>query len=250
MLSLTIVTVAYNNEETIVNCLESVSSQQVDFEHLVIDGLSTDQTVSIARQYSDSRVKIISEPDQGIYDAMNKGIKLATGEVIGILNADDFYSSPTVLDKVAALFGDPSIDAVYGDLLYVDNQDTDHVIRYWKSGAYHPKKFYWGWMPPHPVFFVRRTVYEKFGLFNLQLGSAADYEIMLRFLLRHQVGVTYLPEILVKMRVGGASNAGLSNRLKANRMDRKAWEVNGLRPYPWTLSMKPVRKIGQWFSRP
>jgi glycosyltransferase len=124
------------------------------------------------------------------------------------------------------------------------------IVRYWCSGTFQPQKFYWGWMPPHPTFYLRRSVYEKYGLFNLELGSAADYEIMLRFLLKHRIRVAYIPEVMVHMRTGGTSNASVGNRLRANRMDRKAWEVNGLRPYPWTLPAKPLRKIPQWFVRP
>ena len=122
-------------------------------------------------------------------------------------------------------------------------------MRHWKSGTFTPGKFYWGWMPPHPTFFVQREVYQRHGLFNLELGSAADYEIMLRFLVKHQLSATYIPEVLVKMRTGGVSNASFANRLAANRMDRKAWDVNNLRPYPWTIIMKPVRKISQWFLK-
>jgi glycosyltransferase involved in cell wall biosynthesis len=192
---------------------------------------------------------IVSESDQGIYDAMNKGIRLAQGDIVGILNADDFYASSDILAKVAAIFADPAIDACYGDLVYMDSTDTGKVVRYWRSGAFSPRKFYWGWMPPHPTFFVRRWVYERFGLFNLDLGSAADYELMLRFLVKHQINVAYIPEVLVKMRTGGVSNVSLQNRLKANRMDRKAWTINALKPYPWTLWLKPLRKIGQWVKR-
>ena len=124
------------------------------------------------------------------------------------------------------------------------------IVRYWRSGEFDARKFYWGWMPPHPTFFVRRSVYERYGYFNLEMGTEADYELMLRFLVKHGVSSEYLPEIIVKMRSGGASNVTLGSRLRANRMDRKAWEVNGLAPYPWTLLMKPLRKVGQWVSRP
>ena len=175
---------------------------------------------------------------------------MATGEVIGILNADDYYSDNTILSRVSEVFTDPDVQACYGDLVYVDSKDTSKVKRYWRAGDFAPKKFYSGWMPPHPTFFVRSSVYEKYGLFNLDLGSAADYEIMLRFLLKHQINVAYLPMVMVHMRTGGVSNASVSNRLAANRMDRKAWEVNDLNPYPWTLYAKPLRKVGQWFVKP
>lgn len=167
--------------------------------------------------------------------------------MIGILNSDDYYASHDVLTMVSNTFENDSIDACYGDLVYIDSKDTRKITRNWKSGSFHPRKFYWGWMPPHPTFFVRRSIYEKYGVFNLFLGSAADYELMLRFLGKHRISTVYIPKVLVKMRSGGTSNVSLKNRLKANRMDRKAWEVNGLKPYPWTIYMKPLRKIPQYF---
>lgn len=218
----------------------------MEVEHILIDGGSTDTTLRIADSYQHHLSSVISEPDAGIYDAMNKGIGLATGEVIGILNADDFYPSDDVLSRVAEVFSDESVDACYGDLIYVDGEDINKVKRDWQAGEFDRKKFYQGWMPPHPTFFVRASVYEKFGLFNLELGSAADYEIMLRFLLKHEVNAVYLPMVLVHMRTGGVSNSSVLNRLAANRMDRKAWVVNGLTPKFWTLYAKPLSKIGQW----
>ena len=184
-----------------------------------------------------------------MYDALNKGVGLATGDVIGILNADDFYFSKDTLSKVLDAFSDEDVDAVYGDLVYVGRNNTEKVVRTWRSGEYRPRKFYQGWMPPHPTFFLRRRMYEKYGLFNPELGTAADYELMLRMLLKHGIQATYIPEVLVKMRTGGMSNQSLKNRLKANLMDRKAWTVNDLSPYPWTLWMKPIRKIGQWVNK-
>ena len=172
-----------------------------------------------------------------------------TGDVIGILNADDFYPSPEILEKVTEVFQKDNIDSCYGDLMYVDSENTDKVIRYWQSGPYNINKFYQGWMPPHPTFFLRRSVYEKHGFFNLNLGSAADYEMMLRLFLKHRISTTYIPEVFVKMRVGGVSNASLKSRIHANRMDRRAWQVNGLKPYPWTLLFKPLRKVNQFFVR-
>ena len=228
--------------------LDSVRNQGVDVEHILVDVGSTDATLDIADSNKANLAKIVSEPDQGIYDAMNKGIRMATGEVIGILNADDYYPSNTVLSRVQEVFSNKDVDACYGDLVYVDSQQTNKVKRYWRAGKFDRKKFYQGWMPPHPTFFVRALVYEKYGLFNLDLGSAADYEIMLRFLLKHEINVAYLPMVMVHMRTGGVSNASVSNRLAANRMDRKAWKVNDLQPYPWTLYAKPLRKIGQWWS--
>lgn len=264
---ITIITATYNAAATLPDNLACIQQQSVPVEHLLIDGASTDTTLDIIKDYcsaSSHLTRYISEPDNGIYDAMNKGIALATGEIIGILNADDLYTSAEVLAKVEEVFEDLQVGVCYGDLVYVTEDHGNgrsalgsgkdnaqfNVIRYWKSGSFHPSNFYWGWMPPHPTFFVRRSVYEKHGLFNLDLGSAADYEIMLRFLLRHQVKAAYIPEVLVNMRVGGVSNASVGNRLSANRNDRKAWKINDLQPYPWTLLMKPARKIAQWFLRP
>jgi glycosyltransferase involved in cell wall biosynthesis len=249
MTRISIITVTYNAAEHLRDCLDCVRAQEVDVEHIVMDGESTDGTLAILEEYREHLAHVISEQDKGMYDAANKGIQLASGEVIGMLNADDFYLSRDTLSKVAAAFEDETVDAVYGDLVYVDREDTGKVVRVWRSGEFHPRKFYRGWMPPHPTFFVRRRVYEQYGLFNLGLGTAADYELMLRFLLKHGINAAYIPEVLVKMRSGGMSNESLQNRLRANRMDREAWRVNDLRPHPWTILMKPVRKIGQWLYK-
>jgi glycosyltransferase len=249
-LKISIITAVYNSAGTIGDCLVSVKQQTYPaIEHIVIDGASTHNTLEIVRDIS-PHARVVSEPDKGIYDALNKGVRMASGDVIGILHADDLFAGPDILTKVQACLSSNGADACYGDLLYVARGDTTKIIRYWRSGQYHPRSFYWGWMPPHPTFFVKRAVYEKYGLFNLAMGSAADYELMLRFLVKQRVRVAYIPEVLVKMRVGGTSNASLANRIRANRNDRKAWEVNGLRPYPWTLLFKPLRKIPQYFMRP
>lgn len=250
MPKISIITVSYNAAETIGDCLESVASQTERVEHILIDGGSTDNTLLIAEGAPYTLSAIVSEPDNGVYDAMNKGIRIASGDIIGILNADDIYYDKESVARVAEAFESSDADVCYADLVYVEQHDIGRVTRYWKSGSFAPEKFYSGWMPPHPTFFVRRTLYERYGLFRLDLGSAADYELMLRLLVKHRATAAYIPELLVRMRAGGVSNTSLNNRLAANRMDRRAWEVNGLRPYPWTLLMKPVRKLGQWFMRP
>lgn len=263
-MTISIITASYNASATIADCLRSVASQSRVAEHIIIDGASSDGTQEIVRRISPS-ARLVSEPDNGIYHAMNKGIGLAGGEVVGILNADDFYASSQVLEKVLRAFEDPTVMSCYGDLEYVaspaeeaDNEQQGfpsrpvpeyNVVRYWRSGIFSHNSFYWGWMPPHPTFFVRRSVYERFGSFNLDLGSAADYELMLRLLLKEQITTTYIPEVLVKMRTGGISNRTLAARLKANRMDRRAWKINGLTPLPWTMLCKPARKVIQYFFR-
>lgn len=247
---ISLITVTYNASETLISCLESVSSQTLIPEHLIIDGRSTDSTLHIARTYSGHSLHIHSETDKGMYDAMNKGIRISSGEIIGILNADDLYPYPQILEMVSNIFKNPNIDACYGDLLYVNRTNLNKVIRYWRAGSLNSNSFLWGWMPPHPTFFVRRSIYERYGQFNLELGSAADYELMLRLMFKQKINTDYIPEILIKMRTGGVSNLSLQNRIAAHKMDRKAWAVNGLKPYPWTLWLKPFRKLGQWINRP
>jgi glycosyltransferase involved in cell wall biosynthesis len=225
----------------------SISQQSVRAEHIIIDGGSTDGTAKLLEKWSDKLATVVSEHDQGPYDGMNKGIGCAQSEVVGVLNADDFYPNDCVLKYVAEVFSDPRVQACYGDLNYVAAEDTYNVVREWRSGEFEPEDFLYGWMPPHPTFFVRRNVYEELGLYRLDLGSAADYELMLRFLFKHRIRTAYIPKVLVHMRTGGKSNASLFNRLRANRNDKKAWEVNGLKPRPWTFVAKPLRKVGQWF---
>ena len=247
--SISIVTATLNAVSTLDVCLKSLKDQTLPFEHIVVDGKSRDGTLELLQEYGSQISCLISERDNGIYDAMNKGIGLASGDVIGILNADDYYADSRVLEKIAGVFEDKRIDSCYGDLDYVHRQNTSRTVRRWRAGEFQKIRFYYGWMPPHPTFFVRRWVYEKFGNFNLKLGSAADYELMLRFLLKNNITSVYIPEALVKMRVGGRSNASIKNRLIANRYDRIAWKINGLKPYPWTLTLKPFRKIGQYLVK-
>lgn len=250
MLSLTIITVTLNNRDSVGATICSVLSQSYGaVEYILIDGGSTDGTLEILDSYRDKVTTIISEPDNGIYDAMNKGLRLASGDVIGILNADDIYATNDMLARVASIFETSGVDACYGDLAYISAQDTDHFVRFWKAGDYTRRKLYYGWMPPHPTFFVRKSCYTDFGVYRTDMGSAADYELMLRYLLCHNINMVYIPDVLVKMRTGGTSNASLFNRLNAHLMDWRAWYINGLQPYPWTLPLKPLRKLHQWFAK-
>jgi len=249
-MKISIITVSLNSAENIADCIKSVVSQDYqDFEYILIDGGSSDGTIEIINKWRTRDSIVLSEADSGFYDALNKGIGMASGDVIGILNADDVYANDRVLKKVAVCLEEGMVDSCYGDLVYVDPIDSGHVRRYWRAGNYSAKSFLQGWMPPHPTFFVRSKVYQRYGGFNLELGTAADYELMLRFLARYKITTSYIPEVLVKMRMGGQSNATLLRRLAANRMDRKAWQVNGLKPCPWTLLLKPLSKIGQYFFR-
>jgi glycosyltransferase len=210
--------------------------------------LSVDNTLDIVKAFSHV-ARVESGKDKGIYDAMNKGLRLATGEVVGILNSDDFYTDAGVLKRVMAAFEDQFVDVVYGDLQYVKQNDVHVITRTWKSGQYKRRNFYYGWMPPHPTFFVRRKIYEEVGFFNTDLRSAADYEMMLRILVKHNAKACYVPGIMVKMRAGGMSNASVKNRLQANREDRRAWDLNNLKPFFFTTWLKPVRKIIQFITR-
>lgn len=247
-MKVSIITVTYNSVATVEQTLRSVIGQAFDnIEYIIIDGASTDGTLEIINKYKSNISKIVSEKDKGLYDALNKGIKLATGDVIGILHSDDFYIHNNVLRDYVNVFEKQKCDAVYSDLYYVKAEDTNKIVRKWKSGMYKPGAFLNGWMPPHPTFFVKKTVYEKHGLFNTSFKTAADYELMLRFIHKYNIHLAYLPEYTVKMRVGGKSNASVKNRVNANLEDRKAWEVNELKPRFYTLYLKPLRKILQFF---
>jgi len=250
-MKVSIITAVYNGVETIEGCIKSVVGQNYpDIEHIIIDGGSTDGTLDVIKKYGDSIAKVISEPDSGIYDAMNKGIKLATGDVIGFLNSDDFYASNEVLEKVADVFRKYDVDSCYGDLVYVDKNITTKVIRYWKSGEYKMDLFRYGWMPPHPTFFARKMIYDKFGCFNTNFKIASDYELMLRFLERYKISVMYIPEVLVKMRLGGKSNRSIKNIFFQSLEDYRAWTINGLKGRLRAVLLKKLRKTLQFIFKP
>ncbi|MCE7995850.1 MAG: glycosyltransferase [Roseivirga sp.] len=242
-----IITVVYNGERFIKSAIESVLNQNYgDIEHIVIDGDSSDGTMEIINRYKDKISTIVSEPDKGLYDAMNKGLSHCTGEIVGILNADDFYKDSGVISRVVECFKEKNTQSIYGDLIYVDQTAINKVKRYWKGGIYKRSKFLFGWMPPYPTFFVKREVYDQFGNFNIELKSAADYEFMLRVLYKHEISSYYLNETLTIMREGGLSNSSISNRLRGNSEDFIAWKINDIKPFFFTRFLKPLRKLKQF----
>jgi glycosyltransferase involved in cell wall biosynthesis len=226
-MKVSIVTVTLNNAEYTEDCIKSVISQDYkDIEYIIIDGGSRDGTIEIIKRYEDKIAKWISEPDQGIYDAMNKGIRMASGEVVGILNSDDMYYNPSVLKKVKTIMDNPTTDACYGDLIYVERNNINSVVRYWKSSQYENTLLKKGWILPHPTFFVRKNIYEKYGVFDLTYPLAADYELIVRFLSKFKIRAKYIPEIMIKMRSGGVTNKSLINICKQNMEILNALQKN------------------------
>ena len=244
-MKISIVTVCYNAASTIADAIKSVASQTYsDIEYIVVDGASKDGTQDVIKQHEDGITTFVSEPDKGIYDAYNKGIALATGDVIGFINADDFYANDNVIARVAECFSDPSVEVVYGDLCYVKQDQPDEIVRYWKSSEYKPGKFGRGWVPPHPTFFVRSGIYKcPNGGYDTNYKLAADMEMITRCMVVNQTKNIYLPEVLVKMRLGGATNQSVSNIIDQNREILQAFKKNGVKT---TL---PRFLIGKFFSR-
>lgn len=245
-MKISIITVCFNASKTIEQAVKSVLDQNYpNLEYIIVDGASTDGTKEILAKYPAIN-KIISEPDKGIYDAMNKGIKAATGEVVGILNADDFYIDNNVLFDIAALFRDKEVEAGYANLEYVQSENVQKVVRRWKSGEYRPGMFNWGWMPPHPTFFARRELFQKLGNYVSSFSIAADYELMLRFMHLHKLNVSYLPRTIVRMRTGGKSGSSIENRLLSSKEDVLAWKINHLKPPKFLALKKKIRKLSQF----
>lgn len=248
-MKISIVTVTYNAERFLENCIASVVSQKfANIEYIIIDGASTDSTLHIVSRFNDKITKIVSEKDNGMYDALNKGIKMATGDVVGLLNADDFFADNEVVGEIADAFLQSGADVLYGDLWYVDQNNPDKVLRRWKSKPYHHDMFQWGWMPAHPTFYAKRELFEQLGYYRLDMGSAADYELMIRFMHKFKSKAVYLPKLMVKMRAGGMSNSSVEARLKANQADLEAMKINGIRFPKLAAFLKPVRKIPQFLG--
>ena len=248
-MKVSIITVTFNSARYLPQCIESILHQDYPhIEYIVVDGASTDDTLSIIEQYSPGIDKWVSEKDSGMYDAINKGLRLATGDVVGILNSDDILASPSVISKIVGCFRENGVDSLYGDLVYVDGDDTTKVHRYWKGCPYNRNAFQWGWMPAHPTFYVRRERVEQLGGYLTHFFTAADFEFMTRYLYKHRISSCYLPELIVRMRKGGMSNGTLKKRLRANRRDYLALKRNGV-PFPLFASLlKPVRKLPQYIK--
>lgn len=246
-MKISIITVGYNCKDTVASAMDSVLSQVgTNLDYVVVDGASADGTLDIVKSYGAKVSKLISEPDKGIYDAMNKGIKMASGDAIGILNSDDMYVDDKVLNDVVETFERTGADAVYGDLVYVDEADVDKVVRYWKSGAFMPGSFRKGWHPAHPALFVRKEIYEKYGVFDTSFDISADFELMLRFFEKHGIKTAYLPRVLVKMRVGGESNRSLANIIKGNINILRAFWKNGIFVTPFYTLRRAWAKMRQF----
>jgi glycosyltransferase len=249
-MKITVITVCYNSASTIVDTVRSIAAQtHADIEHLVIDGGSTDATLELIAEHAAGTARVVSEPDDGIYDAMNKGLRLATGELIGFLNSDDLFATPDALAAVARAAAAQGADAVYGNITYFNPARANPLVRYWHAGSYAHAKLRLGWMPPHPSLYVRRAVFDRVGMFDAKLRIAGDYEFMLRLFSQPALRVAYVPEVLVDMRVGGASQRSLHALLQKSREDLLALRrhrVGGV----FALLCKNLRKVPMFFARP
>lgn len=249
-MKISIITVSFNSAATIVDCINSVNKQTHNkIEHIIIDGDSKDNTIELINSIQNRVSTIISEPDKGIYDAMNKGIALATGDIIGILNSDDFLASPYVLENIIQTFEKENCDAVYGNLDFVSSDNSNKIIRHWKSSPFKKGSFAKGWHPPHPTFYVKRKIYEKYGMFDTSLNVSADFELMLRFIEKHQIKVHYIDETIVKMRYGGESTGSLAKIFMGNSNIIKAFKKNGIKVSPLYPLIRLLPKLKQFLIK-
>ena len=246
-MKVTIITVTLNSAKFLEDCIQSVIKQDYkDIEHLVIDGGSTDGTLAIIEKYTGHIARWVSEKDKGMYDAVNKGMRMAGGDIIGTLNSDDVLASPDVISTIVAGFEQQAVDAVYGDLVYVDPLNIEKVIRVWKGLPYKRSRFRYGWMPAHPTFYFRKELLDHLGYYETHYYTAADYEFMVRYLFYFRVSACYIPKLMVKMRAGGVSNISIHNWLRANRRDYLAMKRNRI-PFPLVTSLlKPLIKLRQF----
>jgi glycosyltransferase len=244
-LKVSIITAVYNAETTIEDCIKSVCTQTCpDIEHIIIDGGSTDRTLDIVRENETHISKCVSGKDNGVYDAMNKGLDFASGQIIAFLNADDFYASGTIVSEIVGFMQKNCFDAVYGDLVYIARNDSEKIVRYWQPGKFKPGAFRRGWAPPHPTFFCKKEIYDEYGCFNDNFQVAADFELMLRFLERYKIKAGYLPKIFVKMRTGGKANI-IRGIIRGNSEIIRSFKMNNLSISPNFFICKPITKVMQ-----
>lgn len=245
-----VITICYNSESTIADTINSVLEQDYPhIEYIVIDGNSTDSTADIVRSYGEKITKFITEKDEGIYDAMNKGLKAATGNIIGFINSDDVLNSNDCISKIAGAFQSSDADVVYGDKLYVSPANPQRTVRFWKAGEFDRNNYKKGWMTPHLSTYIKKACYDKYGHFRTDFKIAADYELMLRIIYKHKAKAIYLPITIAKMRAGGVSNSSLKNVMISNYEVYKSWKVNGLKISPLIMLRKPIKKLSQLFKR-
>ena len=250
-MKVSIVTVVYNGAATLATAIDSVAQQDYpDIEYIIVDGASQDDSVKVAQQYPETVSKLISEPDQGIYDAMNKGIGMATGDIVGILNADDLYADSSVISAVVQGIQESGADTLIGDLVFVPAENLEKVVRFYSAKSFSLDRFEKGDMPPHPTFFVKRELYKRLGNFNTDFRITSDFDLMLRFLYIAKVSFVYLPKVMVKMRMGGLTNSGLSSKIKLNREIHKSLNANGIPTSIFKIYSKYFTKIFQLFHRP
>lgn len=245
-MKISIITVVWNNAKTIKDAIDSVLAQTYkDIEYIIIDGASTDGTIEAVKSYGDKITKFVSENDRGLYDAMNKGIKLATGDVVGILNSDDFYIDEFVIEKVVKEFRSRHVDCVFADLVFVKPEDLNKTVRYYDSSQFNPSKFAYGWMPAHPTFFVKKEFYEKYGLYKTDYKIAADYELLTRFLAKYKISYSYIKEPIIKMRMGGVSTQGFMSNYILNKEIIRACKENSIDTnWLMVLSKYPKKILG------
>ncbi len=249
-MKVSIITVTFNSEKYLEHTILSLLEQTYkNIEYIVIDGKSTDNTMSIIKKYENRIDKIISEKDNGMFDALNKGMAIATGDIIGVLHSDDIFNSPDVIESVVRAFEENKVDTLYGDLEYVYPEDINKLYRIWKSKTFKRSNFHWGWMPAHTTFYFKRSLLEKYGNYETHYFSSADYEFMSRYLYKFKLSSFYLPKLIVRMRRGGLSNNNIYKRLRANRRDYLAMKVNGV-PFAFIVSiLKPLSKLHQYYKK-
>jgi len=244
---ISIITVSYNSINTINKTINSVFAQcYPKIEYIIVDGLSSDGTIELINSYSNRISRFVSEPDNGMYDAINKGIRLSTGDIVGILNSDDYFYNERVVENIIEAFNTKNIDAVYGDIKFVDRNNPSRVVRYYSSKKFQPGKFKYGFMPAHPSFYIKRELYEKYGLYKIDYKIAADFELLLRYFCLHNIRTKYIEMPFVTMRTGGISNKSIISNFRLNKEIRRACRENGITTNYFYIYSKYLSKIFEY----